>query len=155
MYLNKCLYNLKMIATIAPGQKICTRDEYISQEPISNVAGMYRMRADGRDKMITRVHDIVHACIEIADRIIESHYLVVKPKGEIKIEYATMRTQRIGELRTIWGRLGDSKHGIEGQNQTYPGDARIGHAIQELITYIDEARTRIRIALQSVDEQVW
>jgi hypothetical protein len=154
MYLNKCLYNLKMIATIAPGQKMCTRDEYISQEPISNVAGMYRMRADGRDKMITRVHDIVHACIEIADRIIESRYLVLKPNGA-EMQFATMRLRRIGELREIWGRLGESKHGIEGQTQTYPGDAKIGHAIQELITYIDESRTRIRIALQSIDEELW
>lgn len=152
MYLNKCLYNLKMIASIAPGQRMCTRDEYISQEPARMGNSVYRIN-DGRGKMLARVSDIVRATIEIADRIMESQWLEIK--NEPSIDASRMRTQRVSELKLIWERLGEAKHGIDGQNQTYPGDATIGHPLQVLLTEIDEARTRIRIRLQACGETVY
>lgn len=152
MYLGKCLYNLKMIASVAPGQRMCTRDEYISQEVSTSSTGAYRWRTDGRDKMLTRVQDIVHATIEISDRVIESKYLT--PADNESLVTTRMRLQRVHELRTIWEHLGNAKLGISGQTQTYPGDAKIGHETQKLVACIDEARTRIRVALQTIGENV-
>lgn len=154
MYLTKCLYNLKTIASIAPGQRICTRDEYISQEQSSTIpTAVYRTRADGRDKMLTRVTDIVHATCEIADRILESKYLDANAQSDLST--IAFRNQRVAELKLIWERLGDAKRGIDGQRQTYPGDASVGHPIEELLHYIDESRTRIRIRLQACNENVY
>lgn len=178
-FLDKCLFNLSAIGEVPKGQKISTREEYLTAEKESVIPQWMKRFADGRLKVFRDINKYVSTAIEVSTRIMESKYFVneylysdnaiadpmqndnnaSKKRGgaenkSVNHDILRVRAVRIDELKRSYSGLLDARRGIVGQQETYKGDTDAAAAIRDLTTKIDSHCVEIKKFLLSIGEKI-
>jgi hypothetical protein len=141
--LDDLLYDLKTLAEIKKNSRISTAKDHITIEPEGMLQFIWRFKAnDSREKSVKAITTLVKTTIELADKILESKFLLD--------EYESVeKANRIAALHKIYDALTVALPGIRNLSATYGDDADAQYNFNKIINAIDSELLKLKNILYS------